>query len=246
MMSGLIKIITLPFEDFFSGLEDCLGKSPYINLLIMLICFGISWWIYVPVHELFHAFGCMVGGGSVTELQISPEYGAAFLKEVFPFVTVGSDYAGQLTGFDTKGNDLIYLLTDFFPFLLTIFIGVPLLRSASKSAPLSAAIKLGIGLPIAFAPFISFSGDYYEMGSIIVSGIADSISSSNQYAVWRSDDVFKLAGELFFTGEPYRAVDIVGVALSFLLGIVLIYATYMIGVLWSNLILGTKNKTAEQ
>lgn len=246
MMSGLIKIITLPFEDFFSGLENCLGKSPYINFLIMLICFGISWWIYVPIHELGHAFGCMLGGGSVNELQISPEYGAAFFKEVFPFVTVGSDYAGQLTGFDTKGNDLIYLLTDFFPFLLTIFIGVPLLRSASKSKHLSAAIKLGIGLPIAFAPFISFSGDYYEMGSIIVSRIADSISSSNQYAVWRSDDVFKLAGELFFSGEPYGARDLVGVIMSFVFGIVLIYATYMIGVLWSNLILSTKNKSAEQ
>lgn len=242
---GVIKIITLPFKDFFWGLENCLGKSPYINLLIILICFGISWWIYVPIHELFHAFGCMLGGGSVTELQISPEYGAAFLKEVFPFVTVGSDYAGQLTGFDTKGNDLIYLLTDFFPFLLTIFIGVPLLRSASKSKPLSAIIKLGIGLPIAFAPFISFSGDYYEMGSIIVSRIADSISSSNQYAVWRSDDVFKLAGELFFSGEPYSATDLVGVIMSFVFGIILIYATYMIGVLWSNLILNSKNKSAE-
>jgi len=200
----------------------------------------------VPIHELGHAFGCMLGGGSVTELQISPEYGAAFLQEVFPFVTVGSDYAGQLTGFNTKGNDLIYLLTDFFPFLLTIFIGVPLLQSASKSKPLSAAIKLGIGLPIAFAPFISFSGDYYEMGSIIVSGITDSIFSSNQYAIWRSDDVFRLAGELFFRGKPYSAIDLVGIILSFILGIVLIYATYLIGVLWSNIILGTKNKSAEQ
>jgi len=245
-MSGLIKIIALPFEDFFSGLEKCLGKSPYINLLIMLICFGLTWWIYVPVHELFHAFGCMLSGGTVTELQISPEYGAAFLRKVFPYVTVGSDYAGQLTGFDTKGNDLIYLLTDFFPFLLTIFIGVPILRSARKSAPLSAAIKLGIGLPIAFAPFISFSGDYYEMGSIIVSGIADSISSSSQYIIWRSDDVFKLAGELFFSGEPYSAIDIAGVIVSFILGFVLIYATYMIGVLWSNLILGAKNKSTKQ
>ena len=200
----------------------------------------------MPIHELGHAFGCMLGGGSVTELQISPEYGAAFLQEVFPFVTVGSDYAGQLTGFNTKGNDLIYLLTDFFPFLLTIFIGVPLLQSASKSKPLSAAIKLGIGLPIAFAPFISFSGDYYEMGSIIVSGITDSIFSSNQYAIWRSDDVFRLAGELFFRGKPYSAIDLVGIILSFILGIVLIYATYLIGVLWSNIILGTKNKSAEQ
>ena len=123
---------------------------------------GASWWIYVPLHELGHAFGCIFGGGTVTELQISPMYGAALLKEFFPFVTVGSEYAGQLTGFDTKGSDLIYLLTDFFPFLLTIFIGVPLLRSAAGSKPIWAAIKLGFGRPIAFAPFISFSGNIAE------------------------------------------------------------------------------------
>ena len=172
-------------------------------------------------------------------------YGAAFLKEIFPFVSVGSEYAGQLTGFDTKGSDLIYLLTDFFPFLLTIFIGVPLLRSASGSRPLSAAIKLGFGLPIAFAPFISFSGDYYEMGSIIVSRIGNFLYTTSQFTIWRSDDVFKLAGEIFFSTNPYGLIDILGVILSFILGIILIYATYLLGVFWSRIILEPKNKTSK-
>jgi len=245
MAKEIKHILALPFEDFFSGLESCLSKMSYFNLLIMILSFVISWWVYVPLHELGHAFGCILGGGAVSELQISPMYGAAFLKEIFPFVSVGSEYAGQLTGFDTKGSDLIYLLTDFFPFLLTIFIGVPLLRSASGSRPLSAAIKLGFGLPIAFAPFISFSGDYYEMGSIIVSRIADFISSTSQFAIWRSDDVFKLAGEIFFSTNPFSYIDVVGVILSFLLGIFLIYATYMLGVLWSNIILNPKNKSSK-
>lgn len=245
-MSGLINIITLPFMDFFAGLERCLLESPYINLVVLILCFAATWWIYVPLHELAHAFGCMAGGGTVTELQISPMYGAAFLKELFPFITVGSEYAGQLTGFDTKGSNLIYLLTDFFPFLLTIFIGVPLVRSARGSKPLSAAIKLGTGLPIAFAPFISFSGDYYEMGSIIVSAIFNSVASTTEYLILRSDDVFKLTGELFFSGNAYGLIDIAGVALSFIVGIVLIYVTYMIGVLWSYLILGSKSSPAEQ
>ncbi|GJM17142.1 MAG: hypothetical protein DHS20C13_24690 [Thermodesulfobacteriota bacterium] len=241
MVKQIKHILALPFEDFFSGLESCLAKLSYSKLLLMILCFVISWWIYVPLHELGHAFGCILGGGSVSELQISPMYGAAFLKTIFPFVTVGSDYAGQLTGFDTKGSDLIYLLTDFFPFLLTIFIGVPLLRSAAGSKPLWAAIKLGLGLPIAFAPFISFSGDYYEMGSIIVSRIANFISSTTQFTIWRSDDVFKLAGDLFFSGSPYGFIDIAGVTVSFILGLVLIYATYMLGVLWSNIILRPKS-----
>ena len=245
MIKQIKHTLALPFEDFFSGLEICLSRSSYLNLFIMMLCFVISWWVYVPLHELGHAFGCIIGGGTVSELQISPMYGAAFLKEIFPFVTVGSEYAGLLTGFDTKGNDLIYLLTDFFPFLLTIFIGVPLLRSASTSKPLSAALKLGFGLPIAFAPFISFSGDYYEMGSSIVSHIAGFISSTSQFDIWRSDDVFKLIGELFFSGTPYGIIDIIGVALSFLLGIVLIYITYILGVLWSTIILRQKNKTTK-
>ncbi|MFI5322166.1 MAG: hypothetical protein ACHQ6U_01245 [Thermodesulfobacteriota bacterium] len=113
-----------------------------------------------------------MGGGTVSELDISPKYGGAFLSKIFPFVSPGSDYAGQLTGFDTGGSDLTFLLTDLFTFLLTIFVGVPLLRSASRSATLPVRIKLGVSIPIAFAPFISFSGDYYEMGSIIVSRIA--------------------------------------------------------------------------
>lgn len=240
----LTKILATPFEDFLSGLESCFVKFSFPALLVLIVSFVASWWIYVPLHELGHAFGCLLGGGTVTELQISPEYGAAFLKEIFPFVTVGSEYAGQLTGFDTKGSDLIYLLTDFFPFLLTIFIGVPLLRSAAGSKPLWAAVKLGIGLPVAFAPFISFSGDYYEMGSIIVSGIANGISPAIDAIRWRSDDLFKLSSDLFFSGNPYSVSDMLGVVLSFLLGIVLIYATYMLGVLWSNIILGTKTKVA--
>ena len=238
------EILATPFEDFFSGLESSIAKFSWLALIILIICLVASWWIYVPIHELGHAYGCILGGGTVTELQVSPMYGAAILKELFPFVTVGSDYAGQLTGFDTKGSDLIYLLTDFFPFLLTIFIGVPLLRSAAGSNPIWASIKLGFGLPIAFAPFISFSGDYYEMGSIIVSRIANAVSPAIEAFRWRSDDVFKLIGEIFFDGSTYSAIDILGVLLAFLVGIVLIYATYMLGVIWSNIILGSKNKEA--
>ncbi|MEM7009119.1 MAG: hypothetical protein AAF462_08305 [Thermodesulfobacteriota bacterium] len=237
------NILITPFEDFIDGLESVLSQFSIVALLLMIICFVVSWWIYVPIHELGHAYGCILGGGTVTELQISPEYGAAILKEFFPFVTVGSDYAGQLTGFDTHGSDLIYLLTDFFPFLLTIFIGVPLLRSAAGSKPIWAALKLGLALPVAFAPFISFSGDYYEMGSIIISKIVNAISPAADALRWRSDDTFMLVSEMFFSGEPFSALDIAGVIVSFLLGIVLIYITYMLGVLFSNLILGSKSKS---
>jgi hypothetical protein len=184
----------------------------------------------------------MLGGGTVTELAISPKYGGGILEKIFPFVSSGSDYAGQLTGFDTGGSDLTYLLTDFFPFLLSVFLGVPLLKSASRSAPLAAAVKLGISLPIAFAPFISFSGDYYEMGSIIVSRAASLFSPSFDVERWRSDDLFKLADGLFFSGGQYGTGDVAGVSLSFILGIVLIYATYFLGVLFSRILSGLSKR----
>ena len=238
-MLKLIKhILVLPFEDFLSALDRSLGKSAPVNIALVVIMFVAAWWIYVPIHELFHAFGCMLGGGTVTELAISPKYGGSILSKFFPFVSSGSDYAGQLTGFDTGGSDLTYLLTDFLPYLLTVFIGVPLLRSARRSAPLGASIKLGISLPIAFAPFISFSGDYYEMGSIIVSRIVSTFDPSLEPSRWRSDDLFKLSDELFFSGGAYGAGDVVGVICSFILGIALTYVTYLLGVLFSRVISG--------
>lgn len=238
MLKLIRHILVLPFEDFLSALDRALGKSAPVNIALVVITFVAAWWVYVPIHELFHAFGCMLGGGTVTELAISPKYGGAILSKFFPFVSSGSDYAGQLTGFDTGGSDLIYLLTDFFPYLLTVFIGVPLLRSARRSAPLGAGIRLGVSLPVAFAPFISFSGDYYEMGSIIVSRIASVFDPSLEPGRWRRDDLFKLSDELFFSGGAYGAGDVAGVILSFILGIVLIYATYFLGVLFSRVLPG--------
>ena len=131
-------------------------------------------------------------------------------------------------------------ILDFFPFLLTIFVGVPLVKSAAGSKPLSACLKLGFGLPIAFAPFISFSGDYYEMGSIIVTRIVSWITPGFDVSIWRSDDLFKLSGDLFFSGAAYTAGDIIGVAVSFLVGVVLIYVTYLLGSLFSGLIIKPK------
>ena len=241
----LKKIIILPFEDFFSGLDAALKTVSAVNIGVIFVLFALTWWIYVPIHELAHALGCIIGGGSVSRLEISPLYGGGMLEGIFPFVYSGSDYAGQLTGFDTKGSDVAYMLTVFLPFLLTILLGVPLLRSASGSAPLAASLKLGIALPIAFAPFISFSGDYYEMGSIVVSRIAELFSVAADSTAWRSDDVFKLVKELFFSGKPYSVADVLGVASSFVLGVVFIYATYLLGVLWSNMLgIGRKKSPA--
>lgn len=234
-MKKLFCLIKMPFEDFIAGLEAALNEASSLNIAVVLLCFIISWWVYVPLHELLHAFGCLAGGGEVSRLEISPLYGASLLRDIFPFVAVGSEYAGQLTGFDTKGSDLIYLLTDFFPFLMTIFIGVPLLKSAGRSTPLSASLKLGLALPVAFAPFISLSGDYYETGSIIVSRMYGMISPGFDTALWRSDDIFRLVGGMI-DADKFYGINIIGVLLSAVLGLALAYGTYLLGSLWSGMI----------
>lgn len=230
--------MSAPFVDYFAALNSSLKKPLPVHLFLIFFTCLVSWWFYVPVHELFHAFGCIIGGGEVTRLELSPVYGASFLKTIFPFVSAGSEYAGQLTGFNTFGNDLIFLLTDFFPYMLTILIGVPLIRSASStdSTPLRSSIKLGVALPVAYAPFISAAGDYYEMGSIIASNITVLVSRSISGRHWRSDDLFRLADRLFFSGSSVSGYDIAGVTGSFFTGIVLVFFTYWTGSVWADLI----------
>jgi hypothetical protein len=231
-------VVAQPLNDYLAALSVCLSTISFGRVLIVALAFVASWWVYVPVHELAHALGCLLTGGTVTRLEIDPLYGAAFLQKVFPFVAVGSAYAGQLTGFDTHGNDLTYLATDFCPFLLTILVGIPLLRSVSADSgrPLLACAKFGAALPVAYAPFVSIAGDYYEMGSIIVSRCVDLWSPSFPVERWRSDDLFKLCGKLFFSESPVRLGDIAGVVVSLVVGTVLIFLTYWIGTLWARLI----------
>jgi hypothetical protein len=94
--------------------------NPWQAFVIVILAGAAAWWIYVPVHELLHALGCVMTGGSVGELQIAPRYGGTLLARVFPFVVGHSDYAGRLSGFDTKGSDWIYLATDVMPYVLTV------------------------------------------------------------------------------------------------------------------------------
>jgi hypothetical protein len=231
------RLLRLPVDDYLAALRAALPRAGVVPVLAIVVAAAASWWIYVPIHELCHAFGCLWTGGEVTRLEIDPLYGAALLHTIFPFVSVGSDYAGQLTGFDTHGNDLTYLATDFSPFLLTVLVGVPLLRAArSQRTPLRSAIILGVALPIAFAPFTSVSGDYYEMGSILVSRAVALQSASVPLTRWRSDDVFKLAHQLFGAAGDGSCGDAAAMLAAFLVGIVLIFVTYWLGTRWSRVI----------
>lgn len=225
-------LLRLPLDDYLAALDALLRGRSWTAALATVAAAVAAWWIYLPAHELLHALGCVAGGGTVTRLEIDAMYGAAWLQRVFPFVAVGSRYAGQLTGFDTHGNDLTYLLTDALPYALTVAIGVPALRAAGRRPPgIAQALLFGAALPVALAPFISLAGDFYEMGSIVVSRLVAGAVPGFAPERWRSDDLALLVEHL--RGLEPGALDVAGVAASGVLGIALAFLTYAAGAAWS-------------
>ncbi|MCG8671684.1 MAG: hypothetical protein MI867_19930, partial [Pseudomonadales bacterium] len=151
--------------------------------------------------------GCVLVGGSVSEVEIAPAFGGRLLESLLPFVSSETEYAGRLSGFDVGGSDLRLLVTDFAPYGLTIFVGVPLLRRLQRRP---RAWLSGGALLVALAPWISLPGDYYEMGSTIVTGVL--WWAGGDWSTLRSDDLFALVGGI--TGEPaaYGFDGIIGTA----------------------------------
>ena len=205
--AGVLGHLRSPLGDLMGGLDRCLapGGRALLPLALGLL---VGWWIYVPLHELAHAFGCMLAGGSVTRLDIDPLYGAAGLARIFPFVHAGSEYAGRLSGFDTGGSDLVYLATDLAPYLLTLLPGVWALRRLARRG---LAFGYGALLPCAFAPFVSLTGDAYEIGSLLVVQLPPWVAQRELIG----DDVALKFSELP-AGEPTL---LPGFALAVLLGI---------------------------
>lgn len=216
-----------PFTDLFAGLQRSTDAMGGRALPLLLVACAAGWWLYVPVHELMHAWGAQLGGATVTRVDIDPIYGARFLQRIFPYVQVGSAYAGQLAGFDTHGSDFAYAVTVFFPFVLSVAIGVPLLvRAARAQAPgVASTLLFGFALPIAWAPILSIGGDFYELGAIAVSRIAAIVGVDGEG--WRGDDVVAIVGRRL--GGAFSWIDAAGVAASLLLGIVLAFSTYAAG-----------------
>ncbi len=162
--SIFVELVAGPFRELLHGLDAVLLQG-LRSLLLVGAGLVAGWWIYVPAHELLHAFGCWAAGGVVSRLEIDPLYGASWLAKLFPFVVPGGTYAGRLSGFDTRGSDWIYLATDLAPFLLGLFPGFWWLRRAARCA---RPVVFGAALPAAFAPLLSLSGDAYEIASLAV------------------------------------------------------------------------------
>lgn len=236
---AVTSYLLTPLRDL-SACFDCLAatRHPQRGLGLVVVCMAGWWFVYVPIHELLHALGCVMAGGEISQLEIAPQYGGSILAEYFPFVVSGGEYAGRLSGFDTKGSDLIYLSTDFLPYLLSIVVGVPALRACTRRW---RPIVFGFGVVAGLAPFYNLVGDYFEMGSILCTRGATWVGVGVEgepirYASIRSDDVFKLVGDLITHPESlgladtgHRLVAAVLVILSASCGLVLALGTYLAG-----------------
>ena len=217
------RLFGLPFRDAVRGLDRCLDTGARGLALAALGLFA-GWWIYVPLHELLHAAACLAAGGQVSRLEIEAVYGGALLARVFPFVTPASDYAGRLSGFDTRGSDLIYLVTDLGPFVLTLFPGVWALRRAAAGR---RPLLFGASLPFALAPFLSLTGDAYEIGSILVTRLPPWAAPAVR-GLLRGDDLGRkisaFAGMADRAGAPWG-----GAALAVAIGVLWAFLTYGLG-----------------
>jgi hypothetical protein len=187
--------------------------------------------LYVPIHELLHALGCLVVGGEVTRIEIAPLFGGSILARVFPVVSAETEYAGRLSGFDVGGSTWRLLATDVAPYLLTVSAGVPLVRRLQRCR---CAWLVPAALPLALAPWISLTGDYYEMGSALVT--AALALAGSDWSALRSDDLVALCARLWATPEAAGVTTVAQVlaavaivAASFVLGAVLAGATYLLG-----------------
>jgi hypothetical protein len=220
MLKRIRRLFALPFRDTLRGLDHCLDAGAR-GLGLVALGLAVGWWLYVPIHEILHAAACRVAGGGVSRLEIDAMYGGGLLARVFPFVVPASDYAGRLSGFDTRGSDLIYLATDLGPFVLSLFPGVWALRRAAAAR---RPLLFGAALPFALAPFLSLPGDAYEIGSILVTRLPPWAEPATR-ALLRGDDVGRKVTDLTaVAGAPWG-----GAALAFVVGVVWAFLTYGLG-----------------
>lgn len=165
------------------------GGSPALHLLSIFAGLLVSWWLYVPFHELLHALGCWLGGGSIQSLEIDPLYGGRLLSNWLPFVVARSEYAGRLSGFDTGGSDWVYGLTIALPFVLVIPGWFLLQRSVLRGS----RVLFGVSLPLALSPLLSLTGDFFEMSSLLLFQVWP--GPDNDHRALISDDVLRLLGQ---------------------------------------------------
>ncbi len=214
-----------PFHTFSLHFGELLaGPDGVKRLILILMGLLLGWWIYVPLHEFLHVAGCLLGGGQVETLHLDPLYGGHIFASLFSFVSAGGEYAGRLTDFDTGESDWVYALAVYLPFCLTLP-GFQLMKWSGNS---SRSLPFGLALPFAFAPVISLTGDFLELGSLALFQPWQGTESIHRSLI--SDDLFRLIEELgseTSTLSLDQPVVVCFVALSVILGAGMAWLTLM-------------------
>ncbi len=240
-LAVLVRFFAQPFRDLFSLLEALVvpARRPLLVLGGLLVCTSAAWFLYVPIHELAHVAGCELTGGEVRQIALAPLYGGRLLEGRVPGVVAGEGHAGRITAFSTGQSDLCYLATDILPYVLSI-VAVPLLRLAAKRR---SVIMAGLALVPAVAPFMGLTGDYYEMGSVLVTRAATPLATPPDPGQepagmmrLRTDDPGSLVSRFWANpaalDEAFPAGPMafaVGFTASALVGVLLAFATYALG-----------------
>lgn len=210
-------------------LEQIIKEAGYKGLFKILLGLILFWHLYVPVHEFLHVAGCLLAGGEVESLTLKAQYGGLILQNLFPFVIPESEYAGRLTGFKTP-NSWVHAMVDFFPYSISLF-GIPLIAYCRRKR---AAVLFGLGIILAFVPFMSIPGDYYEAVSLATTQVAEAINPGLQEGVLVSDDVFRSIKQLREAGNLDWTVGML-VFFGLVLAAYLAFLTFALQVWISNL-----------
>lgn len=223
-MNWMPGIFVIPLRDVVRGAVDPLllksERSIAALFAPLIAAVAATWFVTVPLHELLHAAGCLLSGGTVNELMLQPLYGGRIFERFIPFVHAGGDYAGRLSGFDTGGSDFGYFVTVLFPYILTLLLGFPMLARARKTGnPLPHAV----GIVHTLLPLVSLPGDYYELGSIVATRIAGFAPGSEEARLIRGDDLVHVLGSVAGSDIPGGFI-VVGAGV--LLALLFIWSTW--------------------
>jgi hypothetical protein len=220
-----------PLSCFLRLYDEVLGVPSLGNLFFLVIGLILGWWVYVPIHELLHAAGCLMGGGSVTRLEIGTIYGGNLLSHLFSFVVGGSEYAGRLSGFDTGHSDLTYAFTVYFPFLASLA-GFSALKWAAAR---KSRLLFFFFIPLTGAPLTSISGDFFELGSLLLFQFWQGPNGFNRLLI--SDDLVRLLGAIHSgsLAVPVDASTGPFIVFALLFGICMAWATLKLSEMLSTL-----------
>lgn len=61
-MRTIRGLVARPLRDWLAALDACVRDGRPADFVVIAIGFLGSWWVYVPIHELAHALGCLLAG----------------------------------------------------------------------------------------------------------------------------------------------------------------------------------------